>query len=207
LGTGIAGGFPDLGQRHDDLCTDATRRRPPTTLTKSRRAQKAETPASSRGSLGHACPVTDLIAARVHRVTEPYRFRRPAGPAPALGLPTLVSVMRADDRGGQSFDEPTTSPIRESGEGRGQSRRGPARRAASPSIGSPPGSLTRRGAAQRDRAGATERLTRVERTRRDGMSDTEGDGVHSDSPPVVLDGQRAGDQSPSGLVVCPTSIR
>ena len=64
-----------------------------------------------------------------------------------------------------------------------------------------------KGAAQKDRAAAAERLTRVERTRRDGISDTEGDGVHSDSPPVVLDGQRAGDQSPSGSVVCPTSIR
>jgi hypothetical protein len=32
-------------------------------------------------------------------------------------------------------------------------------------------------------------------------------GIHSDSPAGALDGQRAGDQSPAGSVVCPTSIR
>jgi hypothetical protein len=32
-------------------------------------------------------------------------------------------------------------------------------------------------------------------------------GIHPDSPAGVLDGQCAGDQSPSGSVVCPTSIR
>ena len=36
---------------------------------------------------------------------------------------------------------------------------------------------------------------------------TGGLGIHSDSPAGVLDGQWAGDQSPSGSVVCPTSIR
>jgi hypothetical protein len=40
------------------------------------------------------------------------------------------------------------------------------------------------------------------------VSDFAGDlGIHSDSSAGVLDGQWAGDQSPSGSVVCPTSIR
>jgi hypothetical protein len=40
------------------------------------------------------------------------------------------------------------------------------------------------------------------------VMDRAGDlGIHLDSPPGVLDGQCAGDQSPSGSVVWPTSIR
>jgi hypothetical protein len=40
------------------------------------------------------------------------------------------------------------------------------------------------------------------------VRDSAGDlGIHSDSSTGVLDGQCAGDQSPSGSVVCPTSIR
>ena len=40
------------------------------------------------------------------------------------------------------------------------------------------------------------------------VRDLAGDpGIHPDSSAGVLDGQCAGDQSPSGSVVCPTSVR
>lgn len=53
-----------------------------------------------------------------------------------------------------------------------------------------------------DRGPVSRGLTTVD------VRDFAGDlGIHSDSSAGVLDGQRAGDQSPLGSVVCPTSIR